>query len=153
MFYAGFKVNLVKEVKKDRNGIRKDIKKCKKRSRNHRLPLSGTQKLTLAPLRGEKAVEGKKRTRALTAERWVTTNGAMYLKEKPSSWFTSTTLTMMQGPAVQVERKREWLRGLSNKKLVKKREWQLVHLLTLGANPHLLSTRLSSTSTKLLVGM
>ncbi|BAT97721.1 hypothetical protein VIGAN_09125000 [Vigna angularis var. angularis] len=31
-----FKVNLVKEVKKDRNGIRKDIKKCKRRSRNHR---------------------------------------------------------------------------------------------------------------------
>ncbi|KOM26254.1 hypothetical protein LR48_Vigan238s008700 [Vigna angularis] len=77
----------------------------------------------------------------------------MYLKEKPSSWFTSTTLTMMQGPAVQVERKRESLRGLSNKKLVKKREWQLVHLLTLGANPHLLSIRLSSTSTKLLVGI
>ncbi|KOM49713.1 hypothetical protein LR48_Vigan08g054000 [Vigna angularis] len=33
------------------------------------LPLSGTQKPTLAPLRGEKAAKGKKRTRALTAER------------------------------------------------------------------------------------
>ncbi|KOM47612.1 hypothetical protein LR48_Vigan07g131600 [Vigna angularis] len=33
------------------------------------LPLSGTQKPTLVPLRGEKAAEGKKRTRALTAER------------------------------------------------------------------------------------
>ncbi|KOM47637.1 hypothetical protein LR48_Vigan07g134100 [Vigna angularis] len=29
-------VNLVKEVKKDRDGIRKDIKKCKRRSRNYR---------------------------------------------------------------------------------------------------------------------
>ncbi|KOM54817.1 hypothetical protein LR48_Vigan10g070900 [Vigna angularis] len=32
----GFKVNLVKEVKKERDGIRKDIKKCKRRSRNCR---------------------------------------------------------------------------------------------------------------------
>ncbi|KOM27782.1 hypothetical protein LR48_Vigan463s000400 [Vigna angularis] len=31
-----FKVNLVKEVKKERDGIRKDIKKCKRRSRNCR---------------------------------------------------------------------------------------------------------------------
>ncbi|XP_052736239.1 CDPK-related kinase 6 isoform X3 [Vigna angularis] len=31
-----FKVNLVKEVKKDRDGIRKDIKKCKRRSHNYR---------------------------------------------------------------------------------------------------------------------
>ncbi|KOM41062.1 hypothetical protein LR48_Vigan04g126000 [Vigna angularis] len=29
-------VNLVKKVKKDRDGIRKDIKKCKRRSRNYR---------------------------------------------------------------------------------------------------------------------
>ncbi|KOM27038.1 hypothetical protein LR48_Vigan375s000800 [Vigna angularis] len=33
---TGFKVNLVKAVKKDKNGIRKDIKKCKRRSRNYR---------------------------------------------------------------------------------------------------------------------
>ncbi|KOM26887.1 hypothetical protein LR48_Vigan330s000100 [Vigna angularis] len=31
-----FKMNLVKEVKKDRDGIIKDIKKCKRRSRNYR---------------------------------------------------------------------------------------------------------------------
>ncbi|KOM47529.1 hypothetical protein LR48_Vigan07g123300 [Vigna angularis] len=36
------------------------------------LPLSDTQKPTLAPLRGEKDAEGKKRTRALTAERYFT---------------------------------------------------------------------------------
>ncbi|KOM28351.1 hypothetical protein LR48_Vigan530s000300 [Vigna angularis] len=29
-------VNLMKEVKKNREGIRKDIKKCKRRSHNHR---------------------------------------------------------------------------------------------------------------------
>ncbi|KOM28353.1 hypothetical protein LR48_Vigan530s000500 [Vigna angularis] len=28
---AGFKVNLMKEVKKDRDGIRKELKKCKRR--------------------------------------------------------------------------------------------------------------------------
>ncbi|KOM37247.1 hypothetical protein LR48_Vigan03g062800 [Vigna angularis] len=32
----GFKVNLVKEVKKDKDGIRKDIKNCKRRSRKYR---------------------------------------------------------------------------------------------------------------------
>ncbi|KOM28119.1 hypothetical protein LR48_Vigan501s000100 [Vigna angularis] len=32
----GFKVNLVKEVKKDRDGIRKELKKCKTRSRKYR---------------------------------------------------------------------------------------------------------------------
>ncbi|KOM57586.1 hypothetical protein LR48_Vigan11g061900 [Vigna angularis] len=78
----------------------------------------------------------------IEAEIWV-------LKCDADGWRCATTLAMMQGSAVQVERKHEWLRGLSNKKLVKKREWQLVHLLTLGANPHLLTTRLSST----LVGM
>ncbi|KOM27969.1 hypothetical protein LR48_Vigan475s001100 [Vigna angularis] len=31
----GFKVNLVKEVKKDRDGIRKELKKCKRRSRKY----------------------------------------------------------------------------------------------------------------------
>ncbi|KOM25873.1 hypothetical protein LR48_Vigan205s001000 [Vigna angularis] len=34
--WAGFKMNLVKEVKKERDGIRKDIKKCNRRSRNCR---------------------------------------------------------------------------------------------------------------------
>ncbi|KOM26888.1 hypothetical protein LR48_Vigan330s000200 [Vigna angularis] len=33
---TGFKVNLVKEVKKDRDGIRKELKKCKMRSRKYR---------------------------------------------------------------------------------------------------------------------
>ncbi|KOM47374.1 hypothetical protein LR48_Vigan07g107800 [Vigna angularis] len=36
---------------------------------NGSLPLSGTQKPTVAPLRGEKAVAGRKPTHALTAER------------------------------------------------------------------------------------
>ncbi|KOM25648.1 hypothetical protein LR48_Vigan148s001200 [Vigna angularis] len=60
---GGSMVNLVKEVKKDRDGIRKDIKKVQKEKSqlplNGSLPLSGTQELTLDPLRGENAVEGK----------------------------------------------------------------------------------------------
>ncbi|KOM49643.1 hypothetical protein LR48_Vigan08g047000 [Vigna angularis] len=38
---------------------------------NGKLPLSGTQKPTLALLRGEKAAEGRKPTHALTAERKI----------------------------------------------------------------------------------
>ncbi|KOM37747.1 hypothetical protein LR48_Vigan03g112900 [Vigna angularis] len=53
----------MKEVKKDRDGIRKDIKKLQKEKSqlplNGSLPLSGTQELTLDPLRGENAAEGK----------------------------------------------------------------------------------------------
>ncbi|KOM24889.1 hypothetical protein LR48_Vigan10s001800 [Vigna angularis] len=69
----GFRVNLVKEVKKERDEIRKDTKKCKKEKPqvplNGSLPLSGTQELTGGPLRGKMAAEGKNRADALTAER------------------------------------------------------------------------------------
>ncbi|KOM37619.1 hypothetical protein LR48_Vigan03g100100 [Vigna angularis] len=69
----GFKVNLVREVKKERDEIRKDTKKCKKEkpqvSLSGSLPLSGTQELTGGPLRGKMAAEGKNRADALTAER------------------------------------------------------------------------------------
>ncbi|KOM57651.1 hypothetical protein LR48_Vigan11g068400 [Vigna angularis] len=68
-----FEMNLMKEVKWDRDGIRKGHKKCKRReaaSTAHRLlPLSGTFKDPLAPLRGKNAVEGQNRRNALTAER------------------------------------------------------------------------------------
>ncbi|KOM55590.1 hypothetical protein LR48_Vigan10g148200 [Vigna angularis] len=70
---GGFRVNLVKEVKKERDEIRKDTKKCKKEKPqvplSGSLPLSGTQELTGGPLRGKMAAEGKNRADALTAER------------------------------------------------------------------------------------
>ncbi|KOM27800.1 hypothetical protein LR48_Vigan463s002200 [Vigna angularis] len=70
---SGFRVNLVKEVKKERDEIRKDTKKCKKEKPqvplSGSLPLSGTQELTGGPLRGKMAAEGKNRADALTAER------------------------------------------------------------------------------------
>ncbi|KOM55784.1 hypothetical protein LR48_Vigan10g167600 [Vigna angularis] len=68
-----FRVNLVKEVKKERDEIRKDTKKCKKEKPqvplSGSLPLSGTQELTGGPLRGKMAAEGKNRADTLTAER------------------------------------------------------------------------------------
>ncbi|KOM40728.1 hypothetical protein LR48_Vigan04g092600 [Vigna angularis] len=67
------RVNLVKEVKKERDEIRKDTKKCKKEKPqvplSGSLPLSGTQEITGGPLRGKMAAEGKNRADALTAER------------------------------------------------------------------------------------
>ncbi|KOM57581.1 hypothetical protein LR48_Vigan11g061400 [Vigna angularis] len=51
------KMKLMKEVKRDRDGIRKGHKKCKRRetasTTQPKLPLSGTLKDPLAPLRGE----------------------------------------------------------------------------------------------------
>ncbi|KOM57606.1 hypothetical protein LR48_Vigan11g063900 [Vigna angularis] len=73
MAAEGFRVNLVKEVKKERDEIRKDTKKCKKEKSqvplSGSLLLSGTQELTGDPLRGKMAAEGKNRADALTAER------------------------------------------------------------------------------------
>ncbi|KOM55797.1 hypothetical protein LR48_Vigan10g168900 [Vigna angularis] len=62
---AGFKVNLVKEVKKERDRIRKGIEECKKKKSKSPLsgilPLSGTQEVAGGPLRGKMAAEGRKR--------------------------------------------------------------------------------------------
>ncbi|KOM49671.1 hypothetical protein LR48_Vigan08g049800 [Vigna angularis] len=69
----GFRVNLVKEVKKERDEFRKDTKKVQKEKPqvplSGSLPLSGTQEFTGGPLRGKMAAEGKNRADALTAER------------------------------------------------------------------------------------
>ncbi|KOM37668.1 hypothetical protein LR48_Vigan03g105000 [Vigna angularis] len=51
---GGFKVNLMKEVEKDRDGIRKELKKCKRRK-----TVSTAHEHTLALLRGESAAEGR----------------------------------------------------------------------------------------------
>ncbi|KOM55906.1 hypothetical protein LR48_Vigan10g179800 [Vigna angularis] len=68
-----FKVNLVKEVKKDRDGIRKELKKCKRReaisTAQRQFTAERHNEHPLAPLRGESAAEGKNSTHALTAER------------------------------------------------------------------------------------
>ncbi|KOM34667.1 hypothetical protein LR48_Vigan02g081700 [Vigna angularis] len=68
-----FEMNLIKEVKWDRDGIRKGHKKCKRREATsiaqRQLPLSGTFKDPLAPLRGKNATDGQNRRNALTAER------------------------------------------------------------------------------------
>ncbi|KOM47649.1 hypothetical protein LR48_Vigan07g135300 [Vigna angularis] len=65
MALNGFRVNLVKEVKKERDEIRKDTKKCKKEKPqvplSSSLLLSDTQELTGEPLRGKMAAEGRKR--------------------------------------------------------------------------------------------
>ncbi|KOM57575.1 hypothetical protein LR48_Vigan11g060800 [Vigna angularis] len=57
-----FEMKLMKEVKWDRDGIRKGYKKCKRRetasTAQRQLPLSGTLKDPLAPLRGKMALRG-----------------------------------------------------------------------------------------------
>ncbi|KOM26086.1 hypothetical protein LR48_Vigan226s001500 [Vigna angularis] len=66
-------MNWMKEVKWDKDGIRKGHKKCKRReaasTAQRQLPLSGTFKDPLAPLRGKNASEEKNRRNAFTAER------------------------------------------------------------------------------------
>ncbi|KOM25672.1 hypothetical protein LR48_Vigan151s001100 [Vigna angularis] len=64
------------------------------------LPLSGTQEVTLDPLRGKMAAEGKKPTHALTAERQFTTERHFY-GLGPNFSNTSSN----QEPAATVERR------------------------------------------------
>ncbi|KOM47623.1 hypothetical protein LR48_Vigan07g132700 [Vigna angularis] len=56
-------MKLMKEVKRDRDGIRKGHKKCKRRettsTAQRKLPLSDTLKDPLAPLRGEMPLRGR----------------------------------------------------------------------------------------------
>ncbi|KOM45572.1 hypothetical protein LR48_Vigan06g087800 [Vigna angularis] len=56
-------MKLMKEVKRNRDGIKKGHKKCKRgenaSTAQRQLPLSGTLKDSLAPLRGEKPLRGR----------------------------------------------------------------------------------------------
>ncbi|KOM45593.1 hypothetical protein LR48_Vigan06g089900 [Vigna angularis] len=63
LVFVGFEMKLMKEVKKDRDGIKRGHKKCKRgenaSTAQRQLPLSGTLKDPLAPLRGEMPLRGR----------------------------------------------------------------------------------------------